>query len=92
MVRPLAVRSMARFRAVENRVCVARAANTGVTAFIAPSGKVVQQTELFVSGFLVSEVGLGAEPKIYLQMGDIIPGMFAVISILWLVQTRRRFF
>ena len=38
--------AMARFRAVENRVWLARAANTGVSAFISPSGKIMQQTGL----------------------------------------------
>ena len=84
--------AMARFRAIENRVWLARAANTGITAFIAPSGKIIQQTGLFEPDFLVNEVGLGAEPKLYLRMGDVIPGLFVVVSLIWLLQTRRRFF
>ena len=83
---------MARFRAIENRVWVARAANTGISAFIAPSGKVVKQTGLFESAFLSSEVGLGAQPKLYSHMGDLIPGAFLLVCLLWLLQTRRRFF
>jgi apolipoprotein N-acyltransferase len=83
--------AMARFRAIENRVWLARAANTGITAFISPSGDVVQQTGLFESGFLVGQVGLGARPGLYSHMGDIIPGLFLLISLLWLLQTRRRF-
>ena len=84
--------AMARFRAIENRVWVARAANTGISAFIAPSGKVVKQTGLFETAFLSSEVGLGAQPKLYSHMGDLIPGAFLLICLLWLLQTRRRFF
>ena len=83
---------MARFRAVENRVWVVRAANTGVTAVITPSGRIVQQTELFAPAFVVEKIGLGAQPRLYSKMGDLIPGMFVLISLLWLVQTRRRFF
>ena len=82
--------AMARFRAVENRVWLARAANTGISAFISPSGKVVQQTGLFEPAFLVTEVGLGARPGLYSRMGDLIPGLFLLISVLWLLQTRRR--
>jgi len=82
--------AMARFRAVENRVWLARAANSGISAFISPSGKVVQQTGLFEPAFLVSEVGLGARPGLYSRMGDLIPGLFLLISVLWLLQTRRR--
>jgi apolipoprotein N-acyltransferase len=84
--------AMARFRAIENRVWVARAANTGISAFIAPSGKIVKQTSLFEAAFLSSEVGLGAQPKLYSHMGDLIPGAFLLICLLWLLQTRRRFF
>ena len=83
--------AMARFRAVENRVWLARAANTGVSALIAPSGRVVQQTGLFEPAFLAGAVGLGARPGLYSHMGDLIPGLFVLISLLWLLQTRRRF-
>ena len=84
--------AMSRFRAVENRVWVVRAANTGITAFIAPSGRVSQQTALFEEAFLADQVGLGARPGLYSRMGDMIPGLLLVISLAWLVQTRRRFF
>ena len=84
--------AMARFRAIENRVWVARAANTGISAFIAPSGRVVKQTGLFETAFLSAEVGLGAQPKLYSHMGDLIPGAFLLICLIWLIQTRRRFF
>jgi apolipoprotein N-acyltransferase len=83
--------AMARFRAIENRVWLARAANTGISAFIAPSGRILQQTGLFEEGFLAGEVGWGAQPGLYSHMGDLIPGAFILISLLWLLQTRRRF-
>ena len=83
--------AMARFRAIENRVWVARAANTGFSAIIAPSGRIVKQTGLFETAFLTGRVGLGAQPGLYSHMGDIVPGTFLVISLLWLIQTRRRF-
>ena len=83
--------AMARFRAIENRVWLARAANTGVTAFITPSGHITQKTDLFVTAYLNQQVGLGAQPGIYSKMGDLIPGLFLLVSVLWLLQTRRRF-
>ncbi len=83
--------AMARFRAIENRVWLARAANTGVSAFIAPSGRIVAQTSLFETAFLAEEIGLGARPGLYSHMGDLVPGAFLLISLLWLLQTRRRF-
>jgi apolipoprotein N-acyltransferase len=82
--------AMVRFRAVENRVWIARAANTGISAFVAPSGRLHAATSLFVPASATVEVGLGARPGLYARMGDLIPGLFIVISVLWLVQTRRR--
>jgi len=83
--------AMARFRAVENRVWLARAANTGISAFISPSGEIIRQTGLFESAILNAEIGLGARPGLYSRMGDLVPGLFLFISLLWLLQTRRRF-
>jgi apolipoprotein N-acyltransferase len=83
--------AMARFRAIENRVWLVRAANTGVSAMIAPSGRIIKQTGLFEPAFLVAEIGLGARPGLYSHMGDLVPGAFLFISLIWLIQTRRRY-
>ncbi len=82
--------AMTRFRAVENRIWVARAANTGITAFIAPSGKITGQTPLFENRFLTGRVGFGAATTVYTRAGDFMPGLFLILSIWWLVRTRRR--
>ncbi|MCM2265163.1 MAG: apolipoprotein N-acyltransferase [Desulfuromonadales bacterium] len=82
--------AMVRFRAVENRVWIARAANTGISAFIAPSGRVHAATGLFVPAAATIEVGLGARPGLYARMGDLIPALFLAICVVWLVQTRKR--
>jgi apolipoprotein N-acyltransferase len=79
-----------RFRAVENRVWVARAANTGISAFVAPSGRILAATELFVPAVATAEVGLGARPGLYARTGDLVPMLFLAIGICWLIQTRRR--
>ncbi len=84
--------AMVRFRAIENRIWVVRAANTGITAIITPAGRVQQQTGLFESAYLVGDVGLGARPGFYSRMGDMVPGAFLLIALAWLAQTRRRFF
>lgn len=82
--------AMVRFRAVENRVWVARAANTGISAFIAPSGRLLAATDLFVPATATVEVGLGARPGLYARTGDLIPTLFLAVCLVWLVQTRRR--
>lgn len=82
--------AMVRFRAVENRIWVARAANTGISAFVTPSGRLLAPTPLFAPAFATVEVGLGARPGLYARSGDLVPGLFLVVGIIWLVQTRRR--
>lgn len=66
------------FRAVENRVYLARAANTGVSGFISPTGKIISLVKdksgraLFVDGLDTGEVNiLQAKPAFYTRFGDI---------------------
>ena len=79
------------FRAVENRVWVARAANTGISAFISPSGKIVAATPIFEERFLRGQVGIGAEPTLYNRWGDVGPIICLILSGFWLIRTRRHF-
>ncbi|MEZ4598853.1 MAG: apolipoprotein N-acyltransferase [Syntrophotaleaceae bacterium] len=80
--------AMSRFRAVENRVWVARAANTGISAFISPSGEIVAKSPLFERLALKGQVGLGAQPTIYTRFGDILPILCLILSAGWLVYAR----
>jgi apolipoprotein N-acyltransferase len=83
--------AMTRFRAIENRIWIARAANTGISAFIAPSGRITAQSPIFKTLYLQGEVGLGARPTLYTRFGDVFPVLFLLLSVVWLVKTRRRF-
>ena len=64
------------FRAVENRVAVARAATTGVSAFIDSRGRVMSRVrdaagaDLYVAGILVWDVPLSKEKTFYTRHGD----------------------
>ena len=40
------------FRAVEHRIAVVRAANTGISAFIAPTGQIVRHLSLYERGVI----------------------------------------
>lgn len=64
--------SMAVFRAVENRVPLIRAANTGITAVVDPFGRVVQATDLFVRTHVTETIPVVAEPgALYTRIGDL---------------------
>jgi apolipoprotein N-acyltransferase len=57
-------------RAIEHRVSVVRAANTGVSAFIAPSGQIVRRMKLFERGVLTDRVALRVGRTLYTRLGD----------------------
>ncbi len=66
------------FRAVENRVFLCRAANTGVSGFIGPGGKIISQVEdesgkkIFISGFNTQNIGVSKRPlSFYTRYGDV---------------------
>jgi len=58
------------FRAVEQRVSVVRAANTGVSAFIAPTGQIVRRVPLYERTTLTERVPLRAGETVYSRFGD----------------------
>lgn len=57
-------------RAVEHRIALGRAANTGVSAFVAPSGRVVRTLPLGVRGVLADRVPLREADTLYTRLGD----------------------
>jgi len=70
--------SMAAFRAVENRMPLVRAANTGITALIDSNGHIVRETPLFKEAYLCDRVILGDSVTFYARHGDV----FAVLCVL----------
>jgi apolipoprotein N-acyltransferase len=79
--------SMAAFRAVENRVFVARAANTGITGFIDPKGKIVKQGRIFTEEAMNGTIGLSNQKTFYTLYGDIFAWICSFSSILLLAKT-----
>ena len=63
--------SMTVFRAVENRLYLVRAANTGITAFIDPLGAINAQTALFTKTFLKGKVKFIDKRTFYAAYGNI---------------------
>lgn len=68
------------FRAVENRVYLARCANTGVSAFISPKGEIASVlsdqdgNNIFVSGYISDTVRFkNKKPSLYNLYGDMFP-------------------
>jgi apolipoprotein N-acyltransferase len=61
---------MAVLRAVENRVPMARCANTGISAFIDAGGSILQVTGLYEDATLLAALHLGNGQTIYTRYGD----------------------
>jgi len=76
--------SMATFRAIENRVFIVRAANTGISAFIDPKGKIIEQGGIFTEEAIIGTIGLSKEKTFYTLYGDIFAWICCALSILFL--------
>lgn len=58
-------------RAVENRVSFARAANTGISGFIDPSGRIVTASPIFEQVALKGAIPIGRLQTFYTRFGDV---------------------
>lgn len=61
--------AMAVLRAVETRRSLVRSANTGISAFIAPTGEILFRSELFVTWAGQARMTLSAERTIWVRFG-----------------------
>ena len=78
----------ARLRAIEEGLPVVRAANTGISAVIDPSGRIVARLGLGIEGVLDASLPVAIPPTVYARVGDI-PAAMIVIAALLLVIRRR---
>ena len=88
------------FRAVENRVNLARAANTGVSGFIAPSGKIISLVRdrtgrnIFIEGYKHQEIAIiERQPTFYSRCGDVFIVacfLFLLYGIIYNLKTKKR--
>jgi apolipoprotein N-acyltransferase len=74
--------SMAVLRAVENRIPIARCANTGISAFIDARGRILQVTRLYEDAILISPLQLGNGQTIYTRYGDWLAWSCVAITLL----------
>ena len=76
--------TIAVFRAVENRVFIARAANTGITGFIDPRGKIIKKGEIFTEEAMNGTIRLSKKKTFYTLYGDVFAWVCSGLSILLL--------
>lgn len=77
--------AISQLRAAEQRMWVSQAALTGISAVIAPSGRVVQRSELFRPALLTPTVRFATGETVYGRYGDWLPVAVIVLSAVLLV-------
>lgn len=83
--------SMVVFRAVENHLAVARAANTGVSAFVDPAGRVLEETPLFEEAVRTHALPLMKAESFYTRYGDVFAlGCVVMSLVIYVISFRRQ--
>ncbi len=82
--------SMAVFRAVETRKSMARAANTGVSGFVDPLGRLLSVSSLFESDYLMAKIPLLGSSTTFVRYGHYFPSMCLIVTLLTIVSGIRR--
>ena len=75
----------ASMRAIEQGRYLARAANTGITGFVDPYGRVLQKTEIFERAILVGDVRMLDGRTIYGRIGDLFAYICAALTLVALL-------
>lgn len=73
--------SMVKFRAVENKRAIARSANTGISGFIDPCGRVLSSTELYVDSQLTRKLPMTDTLTFYTRHGDVFVFLCMILLI-----------
>jgi len=74
--------AQATFRSIENRIWLVRAANTGISAFVDPWGRIQKASGLFTREVLAEEIDFrGSEMTFYAQYGDVFAIFCSLLGI-----------
>jgi len=82
---PYQVLAMAAMRSVETKVPMVRAANTGFSALIEPSGRITQRTPLFKRGTTIADVSWRPVRTLYTMVGDLFAEICVVLTLIGLL-------
>ena len=83
--------AQAAMRAIENGRYLVRAANTGISGFVDPYGRVLQKSGLFEQALLVQDLRFIRERTIYSRIGDAVAWLsLAFVVALLLAAWRMR--
>jgi apolipoprotein N-acyltransferase len=74
--------SMVVFRSIENHLAFARAANTGISGFIDPFGRIIHATPIFTEQAAQSSIPLRQSRTFYSYYGDVFAYLCVIIGAL----------
>lgn len=74
---------MACMRSVENRVWLVRSANTGISGFVDPWGKVIKKGEIFEKLTLEGEIYKSPLRSLYVVTGDFFAWICVSLTLVW---------
>jgi apolipoprotein N-acyltransferase len=80
----------ASLRSIEQGRYLARAANTGISGFVDPYGRVLQSSNMFQTAVMVEDLRFITERTIYSRIGDLVGWLSVALTLVTLVATRRR--
>ena len=83
--------SYASLRAIETRRAIARCANTGISAIISPSGKILKPTPWWEQASIISAIPLRDDLTFFVTHGDITGRVCSFIFVLLLAALAVRF-
>jgi apolipoprotein N-acyltransferase len=79
----------ASLRAIEEGRYLARAANTGISGFVDPYGRVMQRSNMFQSAVMAEDVRFITERTIYSRIGDVVGWLSVALTVAALLTTCR---
>lgn len=82
--------AMSQVRAAENGVYVAHGALTGISAFIDPEGRVIEDSTMWVPAVLIQEVRFAETVTLYARLGDWVPWGALIALAVWAAAARRK--
>jgi len=75
---------IARLRAVENRVAIARSANTGISSLILPTGEIAEKIPYNEQKIILAEIPILDLASFYMRFGELFAIICSLISIILL--------
>jgi len=76
---------MSIFRAVENRRALIRSANTGISGFIDPAGRIIAKTNLFEEAAITRSIPLIQMKSFYTRFGDLFAIACVIVTVICFV-------